>query len=295
MRRLALALALATLAACDAASPDPGSAALLQIPGAQWRPGPLPDDRGGPAVVSVATDHPIVLIGSTGERYRGALAAGATAVVIGLDGDDGGWIVTAGLPDVATPDYPSFDVRADFADDLDPGPQTLTFIAVDRDGTSGAPSSTSITAEPEPPPDGPLVVTLAWDGAADLDLHLLDPTGAEIWTGNPNSYQPPPPGEPADPEAWKTGGLLDHDGNADCHRDGRPRERITWTVPPPAGDYVVRVDTRSLCGDAAARWTVTAHAAGAQLAAATGTSTATDTRFPHGTGAGVLATRFSVP
>ena len=51
-----------------------------------------------------------------------------------------------------------------------------------------------VVAIDAPPPDGELVVGLHWDGAADLDLHVVDPDGDEAWSGDPNTWQRPPPG-----------------------------------------------------------------------------------------------------
>ncbi|MDB4955326.1 MAG: hypothetical protein JWO36_2895, partial [Myxococcales bacterium] len=132
-----------------------------------------------------------------------------------------------------------------------------------------------------------------------------DPLGHEAWSGDPNTWQPPPPGQPADPDAWRTGGILDHDGNRDCHRDGAPSEHVIWKtrigtngpVAPiiPAGQYTVRVDTRSMCSDASAGWYVAAYTNGTLLEAVRGVSTPDDVQQPHGANAGVTALRVTLP
>lgn len=292
--RARLVLALAALAACDAASPDPALDALLQVEGAQWRPGPLPDDAGGPAVVTALSLRPTVTSSTVGERLRGALEPEATGLIIGLDGDAGGWIVTAGLPEVDTPDLPSFSVSAGIGP-IAPGPVAIDFIAVDGDGRAGPATRLDLVADDAEPPDGALVISLVWPGAADLDLHVVDPTGAEVWSGDANSWDPPPPGTPPDPDGWMEGGILSRDANAGCARDGAPREDVIWAMPPPSGEYTVRVDTRSLCGDAGAEWYAAAWRDGALLDAVRGRSGPADTRFDHGAGAGALALRFAVP
>jgi len=86
-----------------------------------------------------------------------------------------------------------------------------------------------IASGPPGPPAGALVVSLEWDTEADLDLHVVTPDGVEIWAGNINSYQAPPPGTPVDPAAWQAGGILDLDSNAGCVIDGR---QIWWDVRP---------------------------------------------------------------
>jgi hypothetical protein len=294
MRRLAIALG--GLAACDAASNDPGYHALVQVPRAQLRPGRFPADEGGPAVVSVVPSHVTVAPGAVGERYRGALAPGATSVILGVDGDDAAWIVTAGSPDIDTPDYPSFDVRAAFAAALPPGPFTLDVAAADETGRVGPTEQLALVADAVAPPTGALVVSLSWDGPVDLDLHVVDPHGGEAWSGDPNTWDPPPPGTPPDPDAWKTGGILDRDANGRCARDARPREDVAWQLPPPAGTYTVRVDTRAMCGGAVAYWYVAAYdAGGAVIAAARGISTPDDVSTYYGDGAGITAMTFTRP
>jgi len=107
---------------------------------------------------------------------------------------------------------------------------------------------------------------------------------------------PLPPGSPpGDPNAYLKSGILDRDGNANCHRDGRPTEHVIWSMPPPAGNYVVRVEARSMCKDASAQWEVAAYRSGALLGAARGVSTEFEVQqLPHGAGAGVLALQFAL-
>jgi len=280
---------LSALAGCDAASPDPAYDALLQVAGAQWRPGPPPAAGGGPEVVGVNAQSPTILRDSTGQRLSGALAPGATALWIGLDGDAGGWITVAGLPSVDSPDLPSIAADVALAADAPLGPVTLRLIAIDGDERAGEATTVQLVADDVAPPAGELVFALAWDGAADLDLHVIAPDGGEAWSGDPNTWDPPPPGTPPDPNAWRTGGLLDRDANAGCRRDPRPREHVIWSMPPPAGRYVVRVDTRSLCGAPSAYYVAAVYRAGATepVAAAAGVATPDHEALPHGADQGL--------
>ncbi|HVK85478.1 MAG TPA: hypothetical protein VM513_15270 [Kofleriaceae bacterium] len=290
MRRLVL---LALTGCADHASAERGLDALLQVEGAQFRPGVFPADEGGPAATALSTRHSSILTGRLDEELRGVLAPEAHAAVIGIEGAPGAWIVPAGVADFDTPGQPTARAVFGVADDFPPGPFTLVLAASDADGRFGAPATTQLVADVEPPPAGTLVIGLVWDGAADLDLHVVDPLGGEAWSDKPNTLPPPVPGEPVDPEEYSRHGILDHDGNKDCRRDGRPNEHVIWTVPPPAGEYVVRVDARSLCGDASAAWYVAAYRDGELVAAARGLSTPEDVLHPHGAGAGVLALRFT--
>ncbi len=158
-------------------------------------------------------------------------------------------------------------------------------------------------ADAAPPPDGDLVVTLAWQGAADLDLHVVDPLGGEAWSGHPNTVKPPPPGTPMDPTAALASGQLDRDKNAGCARDNSAGEDVIWTtrtgtmgpVAPviPPGTYAVRVDTPALCGDASAAWVVAVYAQGVLVGSAAGVSTSEDELYGHRAGAGVTALSFA--
>src|SRR5262249_3084337 len=144
-----------------------------------------------------------------------------------------------------------------------------------------------LTTDSTPPPDTTLSVTLAWDTEADLDLHLVTPSGTTIWAKNINSNDPS-----TNPD-YTTGGILDFDSNSNCQIDGRRREMIYCPQPPPSGHYIARVDTFSLCGEIYANWTVTV--AGAASTMASGHSVDRDTAFPHVAMAGVTAVEFDVP
>jgi len=289
------AAAFAALAGCGtAATSDPGLAAQLQVSGAQYRPGTLPAPSGGPAAIALRTRHASLTIGEVREKLDGVLAPGTRSAVIGIAGSEGGWLLPAGVPAFDTPDDPSVAATIGLADDFPPGPFTLVAFGGDGDGRFGVPASVELIANAAPPPAGELVIALEWDGVADLDLHVVDALGGEAWADDPNTWVPPPPGEPVDPTAYLTGGILDRDGNASCHRDGRPAEHVIWTMPPPAGTYVVRVDARSLCGGPGAAWYVAAYRNTTVLGAARGVATDADVQQAHGAGAGVLALRFAL-
>src|SRR5690606_18527793 len=100
----------------------------------------------------------------------------------------------------------------------------------------------------------------------------------EVSKLNTNSWQRPA-GASVDPEAWRSGGILDFDSNAGCVIDGRQNENIVWSEPPPSGRYTVRVGTFSLCGAEAARFTVAVTLRGRRIAAASGASQGPATRF----------------
>lgn len=83
---------------------------------------------------------------------------------------------------------------------------------------------------------GLLRVSISWDQMNDVDLHLIDPNGEEIYYGNDTS---------------STGGQLDLDSNAGCYIDGVNNENIFYEDSPevtiPFGEYEVLVDLWSNC------------------------------------------------
>ena len=74
---------------------------------------------------------------------------------------------------------------------------------------------------------GDVQVTLRWEGEADLDLAVIDPSGERIWFGSPQST---------------SGGILDVDANGGCEGERRPVENVDRpTGAAPAGEYAVAV------------------------------------------------------
>ena len=89
---------------------------------------------------------------------------------------------------------------------------------------------------------GDVQVTLSWDADSDVDLHVVDPNGGEVYFAN---------------RRVPSGGELDLDSNAGCSIDSVRNENITWPVnTAPRGTYTVRVDYWSACSVAATNYTV---------------------------------------
>lgn len=255
----------------------------------------MPSDGAGPAVATVNFQTNLIRPGGIEKPVSGALAREATGAAIMLGDDKGYWVVTAGVPEVQTPGLPSFKASLSFAASLRPGMHEFIVRAVDPAGHFGPATVRALTTEDVGAPQGHVVVSLSWDTETDLDLHVVDGAGVEVWKRNINSYEAPPPGQAVDPNQWQTGGILDFDSNAECVIDGRRRENVVWKTTAPAGHYVVRVDTFSLCNEASAHWHVQAFLDGRLLGEAKGSSFDVDTYMPHDRGAGVMALEFDVP
>ena len=299
MNRAAVGLACAI--GCSGVRADTGTDAYMQVHGAQFVAGPMPaGSPNGPGVAAITLVDGNIWPGLDAFAIAGDLDPSATAAAIGLRGDVGYWIVPAGVPSFNTPSDPSFAATAAFSRGIIAGTYTLVVRAVDGSGSFGLPATQILTEENDPlnpPATGALVVTLTWDTDANLSLHVVDPTGSEIYWGHPSS-QPPFSFDQVDGGSY---GYIDYDSNANCVIDGLRREDAIWpgtdagVSSVPAGQYTVRVDTPSLCGQAEAHWTVEAILEGATVAEASGIALPADTIGTHGAGAGVLAMQLTVP
>lgn len=284
-----------SLIACEGAGSDPGLSAWLRVEGAQYEPGALPPAGSGPAIVSLRVPHAQILPGLRRELVSGSLPPFAQAVLIGMEGDRGHWIVTAGAPAIEEPSLPTFSGELSFAHATPVGPLVLALSAVGADGTVGPRQFVTLDAQARARSDQ-LSIELRWDREADLDLHVVTPDGRELWPGDINTYAPPAPGAASpDPNAYRDGAVLDLDSNGNCIIDGRREERASWSASPSSGTYTVRVTTASLCAESVAHWTLEIWLHGQLVQRVQDISQAWDTRQGAGLGDGVLACEFVVP
>lgn len=275
---------------------DDGLEALMRVKGGQYYGGALEKvpASGGPAVVDIINSQAVVTPGLQNKPVSGRLEPGTTAVAIGLAGDTGYWILPADVPDSDSPTQPTFHATLSFSPTLPVKPYDLLVRAVAPPDLMGVAAHSSLDAHAVLPPAGHLVLSLWWDTEADLDLHVVDPWGTEIWAGNINSFDRYAATPTTDAGAWNEGGILDFDSNAGCVLDGRCNENVVYTVPPPWGTYLARVDTFSLCSNSAARWTLEALLDGISLGRTEGIALPSDQRFSKGQGSGLGALSFTL-
>jgi hypothetical protein len=300
MAGLALAAAVgadtATTACSGGVSDNPGLDAYMRVDGAQFVSGPMPAGSPvGPQVLSLDLVNSLIYPNFPDDGVSGDLAPTATAAAIGLQGDVGYWIVVGGVANYTSPTDPTYSATAAFSNGIVAGKYTLVVQGVDGRGNFGPPSTRILTALAAPPlepiPTGDLVVTLTWDNDTNLDLHVVDPQGDDLYWGD-QSTQPPFSFDQGDGGSY---GTIDDDSNANCVIDGLDREDAVWTGPPPSGTYTVRVDAASLCGQPIANWTVKVVLQGKVVGETSGVAVDADTRGTHGAGAGVTALTFDVP
>jgi hypothetical protein len=285
MRSRKAALGLVCSAACAIAIGCGGQAdragldAWLRVPNARFIAGPLPAPSGGPPVQTASVSRQDISAGLQDRTLEAAIGLSSTGVAVGLLQDTGYWILPAGPIDVQSPTALTFATSINFSPLLPTGTFTLEVIALDDAGRAGAPFQIGLHTNDPGLPDAGLAFTLSWDTGADLDLHVVDARGAEIFWDHISA----------------DGATLDFDSNQSCAIDGLRRERIAWPDVAPTGHYVARVDTPSLCAAADAHWLLTAQAGASILKSASGQSIPSDTRGTHAAGAGVTALELDAP
>jgi hypothetical protein len=124
---------------------------------------------------------------------------------------------------------------------------------------------------------GEIQISVSWDAPTDVDLHVVEPGGVDIYYGNPTS---------------PSGGELDLDSNPACFIDGVNNENITWGVAtPPRGTYTVRLDYFDACGEVRTNYVVTVNIRGRQPMVFTGSFTGPGDG--GGAGDGITITSFT--
>lgn len=234
-----VALLSLALASCDSPTVIRGAALSTYLAGAtvnevrgQLNSGAPPAPSTGPSLTV-----PTNLQGITGGSSAMALSASSPmrTVVVFVDGVDGYYLVPLGSD--ATNGQAIITIGG-----LPPVLEfDIVFAAAGPDGVYGPYSSTTIQAIAAA--GGDIQVSVTWNTDADVDLHVVEPGGSEIYYGSPTSG---------------SGGQLDIDANAACAVSGLTQENIGWapgTAPP--GTYTVRVDYWDACGAASTDYVVT--------------------------------------
>jgi hypothetical protein len=222
----------------------------------------LPAEGAGPTFVATA---PAALLPG-GSGYFGVVGSAAFDEVLvavqGLDcywllpvpsGTSGTVVISAGQRAPAT-----LDLVLGVASGGTHGPRQVVPVALTSVGT------------------GKLQVSVTWDAPSDVDLHLVEPGGEEIYYGN---------------DVSAAGGTLDLDSNPACSIDGVNNENITYGAKePPSGTYTVRLDYYDGCAVSASNYVVTVTVRGSTQ---TFTGTFTGPGDEGGAGDGVTITTFT--
>lgn len=285
MSRLPVAVSLlVVLAACGSSNGEqpPGGDAIASYLAAvrsgdgsvvgQVRSGSLPSGN-GPAV-QAATSGAVLPGGSN----IVSVSSGSSIdhIVVGVQGASG-YYELSGLPSAA-----SQSILLTLAQTA---PSSFSFLVAGGSGGSVGASATvpvTLTAVGT----GDVQINLTWDVDSDVDLHVVDPSGEEIFYGNDTSA---------------SGGQLDLDSNAGCTLDHKRAENITWpTGHAPSGHYQVLVDYWDACSQTGTHYVVTVNRKGAAPTTFSGSFSGPGDQggqcvSPGQTVCGVAITSFDVP
>lgn len=286
--------AVLLLAGCDDTGVllSPVAEEPVEVQGGQFFSGAMPTGT-GPAVDFINTSSSVFLAGAMNKTLNGDADMGATAVLLRFaDLGSGYWSVPVGMPDVTvTTGMLTWSATCNFSEDIPAGPHPLVFNAIDATGNAGpapGPNQTETLTFGSVVPKGDVVISLTWDSAADLDLHLIAPDGTELDPQHPNSAAMREPDGGLPPGT----AVLDRDANASCVQDGNPEEDAVFAGAPAPGTYIVRVDMFSACGAPAADFVVTVRVHGAVTQTTRGILQAADADG-GGPGSGLFVTQLS--
>jgi hypothetical protein len=296
MRTAILLAFLVPLAACGSSSePAPSgldepvrvrftAAGTSVNQSAQFFPGPLPSDGGGP-MNSIQVVGAIVQPGQYGKKVAGTTGATASGVAMKFENIGSGyWVVPVLIPD-PTQGGLTWEVQLDFASTMPPGSHEFQTTAVDPEGRYGPMNQTPLFVQ-NTRPAGAAVATLTWDNNADLDIQISGPNGQvdakHMGTGvfADGGF---PPGN----------GVLDRDSNANCVPDGLRQEDVIWADDPTPGLYLAKVDMFSACGEAATNFLFQIYEHDQLKVSLPGNLLSIDA--DNGMGPGLAITNFSFP
>ena len=240
------------------------------VAGGQLRFMEVPQPDGGPAV-DVA-GNPVVTAG--GSFFLDVdTGSAADKLLLSIGGEPFGYY-EVDLESAASPHR----LTGQLPFDLDPavGPFCLQVTAVDGAGAAGQPACQKLHIAPVG--GGEVQITVSWDTDADLDLHVLDPNGDEVYFGQ---------------EKVDSGGVLDLDSFCGPQAFIR-NEHVGWSqASAPPGRYEVRVNHWESCEAVRTNYIVNIYNHG-RTTSFSGTFTGRGTE-DGGRGSGRLITVFEVP
>ena len=204
---------------------------------AEFHAGAVPDAGGGPTLTAVV---PALVLKGGSARVTFTAATILNQLIVAVDGVPGYWELDLDTPATSVPvlivyaqqvGAPSFLMRWAGGASTGIGPFGLANTAFLGNGT------------------GEVQVNISWNSRADVDLYVVDPLGEEVYYAHRGSH---------------SGGQLDIDSNAACGTDGPRAENVFWPfgIVPPRGDYIVRVNYWSECGEEATDYVVTIRTKG---------------------------------
>jgi hypothetical protein len=249
VRRFAALAALAALAgACKGDTTNPNSTSIALVvssvrvdggPSGTLVSGALPNEASGP-FLTLSAPAAVINGGTSGVGLTGS--ADFQTIIVAVQGLNDFYEIT--LPAAAT----SAALLVTVAQNVSLGTFQLAFAVGGSRPTIGPYATQSLSLISVG--TGDVQVSVSWNSTADVDLHVVEPGGEEVYYGNDISA---------------AGGELDLDSNAACGSDGPRNENIVWpTGSAPTGEYIVRVDYWSACSATRTDYVVTVQVLGQQ-------------------------------
>ena len=281
-------LPVLALCGCSSESAGSGLGEPMRVTNGQFFPGAFPTaHEAGPEVSQLSIRNTEFLAGTPSKSITGDAASGAQSIALSLqDLSSGYWIVPVGAPDPMTPGAFVWGASCDFSRDIPAGFQNLLLAASDENGNFG-PLTTQKLNIKSLLPTGHVVASLTWGVDADLDLHLVSPSGKELFPKRPNTIESDESGMPV-----PGSGLLDRDSVAGCVPDGARTENVVWTDAPEPGLYVVRVDMFNACSKPSATFKFSLYVDGVSVLERNGRLLDIDADG-GGAGSGLFVTEFT--
>lgn len=262
--------------ACDGTRVTAGLEEPFAIEGGQFHEGRLPgappeEPPAPPRATAVTTEVTRLHPGLAAVPFFGWATLDAVAVAARIEGlGTGYWVVPTGPPDPQVQGEPVRTWRfvADLHESLPPGRHRMLVAALDGAGRAGTQVESALCVQRKVPDNGnacdpskappALVVSLAWDRPADVDLVVVTPDGRAISSRSPSK------GLGADqridrsaPDQNAPGvGYLDFDSNNGCSNDGRQLENVVFQEHPEPGSYLVYVNLHDACREPSVRYVV---------------------------------------
>jgi hypothetical protein len=205
------------------------------------RSGSAPAPSGGPAATPSGNSN-VINGGSNQVRVRASSSFQVIYVYIGaVSGNVGGyWELRLASPTTDT------TVLLNLARTIPVSAFDMVYGVATSTGLAG--SYSAVQTRRLEASSGDVQVSASWDAASDVDLHVVDPRGQEIYYESSSS---------------SSGGALDLDSNAACAIDGKNNENIRWPIGrAPTGLYVVRLDYWASCGVTQTNYVVTINNGG---------------------------------
>jgi len=210
--------------------PEQPETDVIRVEDGDFQPGEPPPATGGatlPGILSLTGPAAVTNGGAAILHVQLAAPLANPLFVVGLVGDSGYHTVTGTDADADG----IYDIRVQVSGDASQA-QLVLHVAV-TDGMGGIGAYSELALELVQSGIGDVKITLSFDRLHDLDLHVVEPNGEEIFYDNNSSA---------------TGGELDLDSGAHCEVSPSNSENIFWPREgAPAGTYHVTVVNYEQC------------------------------------------------